>query len=146
METEEQTAYIIHHLSEGDAPRDLIFDLCQKYNLSWPQAEALVQRVQTDNSADISRKQFPLLAVLALAIFVAGLGLIGYSVYLFALPFIEGNVNNGTPADAANYSYYILQVIIGSRGTVIYAFIIGIGMVFGSLLGMRDAWSSILNK
>ncbi len=146
MEQDEQTTYIIHHLSEGDAPQDLVFDLCQKYNLSWPEAEALVQRVQTDGAGEIARKQFPLLIVLALAIFVAGLALIGYSLYQLGFPLIQGSLTNGTPVDAANLSLYVLDVIIGSRGMVIVAFVVGFGMVMGSLLGMRDVWIKILNK
>ncbi len=146
METDEQTTYIIHHLSEGDAPQDLVFDLCQKYNLSWPEAEKLVQRVQTESVGEITRKQFPLMIALALVIFIAGLGLLGYSIYLIGLPLIEGSLANGTPMDAANFSLYVLEVIVGSRGMVLVAFVGGIGMVLGSLLGMRDIWSTLLNK
>ena len=144
MNGEEQTAYIIHHLSDGDDPKDIILDLCEQANLSWPQSEALVKRVQEEKAVEITRKQFPLLFTLALAIFLGGLGLVGYSLYLFGRPLLEGY--SGTPMAAANYSYYLLQVIIGSRGTVIYALVMGTGMILGSLFGMRDVWSQILNK
>ncbi len=144
MNIDEKTAYIIHHLTEGDDPKDIVFDLCQRTNMNWAQAEAVVKQVQEEKEGVIARKQFPLLFVLALAIFMAGLGLVGYSLYLFALPLIEGN--SGTPVAVVNYSTYILQVILGSRGAVIYALIIGTGMILGSLFGMRDVWTKILSK
>jgi hypothetical protein len=144
MNGEEQTAYIIHHLTEGDEPKDIILELCEQANLSWPQAEALVKRVQEEKAVEITRKQFPLLFTLALAIFLGGLGLIGYSLYYLTHPLFEGYT--GTSMSVINYSAYLMQVIINSRGSVIYALLIGTGMILGSLFGMRDVWSQILNK
>ncbi len=149
MNKEEQTAYIIHRLSDGDAPKDLIFYLCEKENLSWPQAEALVKRVQEEKEGDIARKQFPLLIALALGIFLIGLGLIGYSVYetlsqisLAAVDpraeLIEQNM------DSIQRLYYFASFAVNEGPGTIATFFLGIAMVIGSLLGMRDTWAKIL--
>ncbi len=144
MDEKEQTEYIIHHLAEGDEPKDITFDLCEKLGLSWPQAEALVKKVQQESEGTVALKQFPLLFALALAIFLAGIALLGYSVYLFIYPLLTGQTGN--PQAVTNYSLYIVEVVVRSNGLVIYAFIGGLGMVLGSLLGMQETWTRIIEN
>lgn len=144
MNEEEQIAFIVHQLADGNDPKDFIYDLCEKAHLSWPQAEALVKRVQEEKEAEIGRKQFPLLFTLALGIFLVGMGLMGYSVYSFLRPLLAGQT--GSPMDVSNYSIYLLGIVVESHGLVVYGFIIGLAMVLGSLWGMRDEWSRILTR
>ncbi len=144
MNEDELTAYIVHHLTEGDDPKDLVFDLCEKTNLSWPKVEALVKQIQEEQQGTIARKQLPLMFALALVIFLAGLGLVGYSLYTFTSPLLQGLT--GSPAAVANYSLYIVNVIIDSHGTVVYALVIGTGMILGSLIGMKDVWANVLTR
>jgi hypothetical protein len=152
MSAEDPTVYVIHRLSQGDSPKDLTFDLCEKFGLSWPQAEDLVKQVQEEKHGEIARKQFPLMFTLALGIFIVGLGLIGYSVFVVwtEFPVMEAS-RTGTQTieqnmDAVAYMYFLFQMIIRSGGQIITMFILGIGMVIGSLLGMRDTWGAILEN
>jgi hypothetical protein len=151
MDNDEQTAYIVHHLSEGDDPNDLIFEICQRFNISWSEAENLVIRVQTEKEQVIARKQFPLLFVLAFAIFVGGLALIGYSIFIYAGEYslLQAAPENGRRTmeniDIFQKFLAFLGVMINGGGSTIYAFFLGIAMVLGSLIGMRNAWSKILN-
>ncbi len=144
MNEDELSAYIIHHLTEGDDPKDLVLDICEKTNRSWPQAEALVKRVQEENEGVIARKQFPLLFVLAFAIFAAGLGLVGYALYFIFAPLLAGQT--GSPMAVVNYTQYLLEVLTSSHGTIAFALVIGPGMILGSLIGMRDVWAKVLTK
>lgn len=152
MNAEDPTTYIIHHLTQGDSPKDLIFDLCEKFGLNWPQAETLVKQVQEEKRGDIARKQFPLMFTLALGIFLVGLGLIGYSVYVVwtQFPILEASRSGAQTIeqnmDALAYMYFVFQIILQSGGQIITMFILGIGMVIGSLLGMRDTWGAILEN
>jgi hypothetical protein len=152
MNTDEQIAYIIHHLTEGDDPKDLVFDLCQQTNLTWPQAEALVRQVQEEKQGDIARKQFPLLFILALGAFVIGLGLIGYSVYsvIAEMALVPADPLNGQLVeqniDGVSRLYLFFSLVVRSGGQIITLFVLGIAMVLGSLLGMRDTWVKILSN
>jgi len=151
MNEEEQAAYIVHHLTEGDDPKDLILDICQKTNLSWPEAEALVKQVQEEKQAVIARKQLPLLFTLALGIFIVGLGLIGYSVYTIYSQVSIARLSGDVQAleqniDAMQRVYSFFRFALESGGRTLFILILGIAMVFGSLLGMRDTWTVILNR
>ncbi len=130
---------------------DLIFEICQKFNISWPEAEDLVKRVQTEKEQVIARKQFPLLFVLAFAIFVGRLALIGYSIFIYAGEYslLQTVPENGRRAmenmDVYQNFLAFIGVILNGGGSTIYALFLGMTMVLGSLIGMRNAWSKILD-
>jgi len=152
MENDEYTAYVVQRLSHGGEPNDIIYDLCQKANLSWPEAEKLVKRVQAEDGKEITQKQFPLLFALAFGIFVGGLGLIGFGTYIIltevslfqaamqSIPRVTENF------DAFQRVYVTGRVLFEAGSTPLYCIFLGAGMVLGSLLGMRDAWVDIFNR
>ncbi len=150
MDNEERTSFIIHHLSEGDDPNDLIYQICQKDNISWQEAEALVKKVQIDKKDVIIRKQFPLLFAVALVIFLGGLACIGYSIFVYAaeISLLQSNMGSQVTnnLDAAQIFTGFIAALIHQGPTPIFVFITGIAMVLGSLVGMRDAWASVLNR
>jgi hypothetical protein len=152
MNTEDQTAFIVHRLTEGDDPKNIVFELCQQFNISWPQAQALVQQVQEEKHGEVSRRQFPLMFALALGIFIIGLGLIGYSIFTvwMEMPVLEASRAGAQTIeqnmDAAGFMYYFFLWIFRYGYQIIAMFILGIGMVIGSLLGMRDTWAGILEN
>ena len=152
MDKNELSTFIIHHLSEEDDPDDIILALCEKNDLSWQEAETLVKNVQVEDGQVIAKKQFPLLFMLALAIFIAGMGLIGYGLFTILSEFsiIQTNLNNIhhilSDMDAFTNLYVSMETIITTGGSPITIIILGTGMILGSLFGMRDAWSSILEQ
>jgi hypothetical protein len=150
MNNEERIDFIIHHLSQGNDPNDLIYQICQKDNIPWSQAEELVKRVQLEKVDVIVKKQFPLLFVLALVIFLSGMVLIGYSTFLYVEEILFLQSSPGSQGaihmDALQILTIFIVVILDKGPTPIFLLIFGIAMVLGSLVGMRDAWSSILNR
>ncbi len=151
MNEEEQTAYIIQHLSTGDDPKDLILDLCEKSNLSWPEAEALVRQVQEEKRGVITRKQLPLLFAVALVIFLAGLVMIGSSIYTISSEVSLAQLDPTVQAleqnlDAMQRLYYFFTFILEEGGKALASLILGVAMVIGSLVGMRDTWANVLTK
>ncbi len=132
--------YIIEQLSHAVDPDDLILELCERQNLTWQEAEALVTRVRTENQDLISRKQSPLLVALALGLFIGGLVILWFEMNVIRL-LVETylRASKQPPAildllDAVPNSLFILL-----EGTPL-----AIAMLLGSLLGMRKVWSSIL--
>jgi ABC-type dipeptide/oligopeptide/nickel transport system permease subunit len=150
MDNQEVSAYIISALSKDQDPNDIILALCEKHKLTWPEAETLVKKVQLENEQTIVKKKFPLLFVLALAIFLGGMIAIGYGVEIIfseytliqpGLAHIQGILNN---EDVFTNMYTGLRMILSSGSLPISIIIVGIGMILGSLIGMQDAWSDIL--
>jgi hypothetical protein len=156
-------AGIIQRLSEADSPDDIIMDICQKTGCSWPEAEGLVNRVREEQAVKITQKQMPWLMGVALFFFVAGLLLTGYGVYGFVaavvaqhgemvphditwyfMPILEKGIDPASAFQPAIYPYFML--VVGVLFSPFSALVSGIAMIFGSLFGMREAWSTLLNR
>jgi hypothetical protein len=144
MEKADLTAFVTRRLCEADNPQDIILDVCQKTGWYWPDAEAFVRRVQEMKAPEITKRQFPLLTVLALGIFLAGLGLTFFGVYS-----IVDSWNQ--LSQARDYLLRVKLPIVDIYGIYINIYLMpiapiftGTAMMLGSLLGMRDIWSRLL--
>jgi hypothetical protein len=145
MDPDQLTSYVIKHLADEDDPNDIITDLCRMNDWSWSQAEGFVRSVQDEHEPEVVRRQFPLLTVLALGTFLGGFALIAYSV----LSMIEGwNAltvlarGNLPPYDAMPH----LRLMIDSSLGPFSGFFLGLAMLLGSLLGMREVWYALLYR
>ncbi len=145
MDLDELSPFVIHELSQEADRNDLIMSICQRSGCAWSDAEEFVKRVETENGSQIAQKQFPLLFILALGIFLGGIGLVLYST-ITMLEIWNGlsALLNGKPLGTE--AYLFLESTIRSGGFPFFAFFLGVAMMLGSLLGMRDVWSSILNR
>ena len=117
--------HVVRELAREVPRQDLIYELCQRTGMSWPEAEALVQRVEADRGQEIRGRQRPLLMVVAVITLIGG-------VYLF--------FTNVT---------YLIQVLQDPLAIVLSApyiwgrvvlVVTGAAMVVGSLLGL---WQSL---
>src|SRR5574340_137106 len=80
--------YILDRLRQAHELNDIILSGCEIYGTSWQDAETLVLKIQLENSEEIAVRQAPLMTVLALVSFTAGIVLITIGVY----PFIMGGI------------------------------------------------------
>jgi hypothetical protein len=135
-------ANLIERLANGESRDDIILALCENENMNWPEAEALLERINAEKEHHIVLAQSPLLVLIALAIFVGGVGLAVFSTYNITSVFL---------------SYYDAKSgSLGALGMILYLFtyggylwflaVLGIGMIVGSLKGMQDVWSAIFHK
>ena len=110
--------------------------------MRWPEAEALVKRVQDEHQETVTRKQSPLLALIALFIFAGGVGIVIYSLVILVGTI---QVYTSTPVEPID-----LPIAFQAIGSSIYlsfgGLIFGSGMIMGSMLGMRNVWSAILYR
>jgi hypothetical protein len=163
MDNDELTAYIVHHLSEGDDPEDIILEVCQKTGYSWSEAEELVRLVREKNEVKIAKEQLPLLTGVAFFTFAAGLVLTGYGVYAivtsmaankgdwgprditsYIMPMIEKGTDPVSALRPAIYPYF--NLFLNFMVSPVSAIFFGILMILGSLIGMREVWSSIFYR
>jgi hypothetical protein len=151
MDKVELSEYVVHRLSGGDEPEDIVYDLCEKAGWPWLEAEQFLEQIQIDREPEIARKQFPLMIVLAFGIFVCGLALIAYGVYstieswntLMAIRALNLPHKSSPGTDITNFYAYLRMVLDVGLGPFMEVFI-GTAMILGSLLGMRDAWAGVL--
>jgi hypothetical protein len=144
MDENELAGYVVKHLGESDKPDDLIFDLCEKTGWHWQQAEAFVRKVEQEREPEIARRQLPILFFIALVMFLGGLTFASYALYsIFDAWFLaSATAGNGQPLNISSGMF----VIINAGAQVFHMLLVGLCMIFGSLLGMRNAWSAVLSR
>lgn len=142
MEQSNLTSYVIERLVGGEDPDDIIYELCEMCNWSWPRSEAFVLQVQQEHQGEVVKKQFPLLFTVAVTTYVTGIGLMVYSLYSL-IKKVEIHRVMGFPApDVLNGIRLLLDFGIGPA----ILFVTGLAMVLGSLIGMQDVWKSLLAR
>jgi hypothetical protein len=125
MDMDEQISFITERLSKNVSPDDIIIELCQQGGISWPEAEMLVEQVQAEQQHEIARRQYPLLALLSLTTFLAGLVIVAYvDLYLQTGPVHLSVV-------------LILWYLIQSAPVLLLLLLSGTAMVIGSYRGVR---------
>jgi hypothetical protein len=150
-------AYIIKQLAKGVDEDDLIFEICETNQLGWKEVKALVEKIKLENDGSITSRQLPIKSVVAVATLVMGLTLVIVStIFLVEVATIVTNFLNARDLDFERLSLLgdtnmlLIQVLMQESQTAIpfaaVALVNGLGMIFGSLLGMRETWSWLIDK
>lgn len=160
MPDTELQEWILGRLAASANRDDILQEACARTGCTWSQAESLLEQVELDRKSEIVRRRSPLFFAVALVVFLGGLALAGYGLYGLVLFFSPDSM----PADLTSYFLRILEQGEQPSGVflsalppyarfVVYflfspftAFLVGLAMLAGSLLGLRDVWSAILFK
>ncbi len=123
----------------------VVEEICLLHNITWSQAEEVVEHALAYHQADITRLQTPILAPLALVLFVGGAALsawqlLGITAVLSAL----SNPRAESFWDVYNLSFGFLDVLTNFWG-MLAAFVTGLAMMLGSYFGMKDVWLAWLD-
>ncbi len=141
MEQADLHAFILDCLSGAVNPDDIVMEICEQHSLTWPEAEALVQQIQSEHGNAITRRQSPLLVIIALGLFLGGLALIGFSAYSLA-----ALVQSYSQADLFYTDMPGALLLIFEYGYGLLGMMgVGAAIVLGSLVGMRRVWTAILD-
>lgn len=135
-------ADLLERLASGESHDDIILDLCENENLSWSEAEALLERIGTEKEHHIILAQSPLLVLIALAIFIGGVGLVVFSSYNITSVFLSYYDAKSGGVGALGMVLYLLTY----GGYLWLLASLGLGMIIGSLRGMQDVWAAIFRK
>src|SRR5574341_1182829 len=122
MDQDAATAFIISELGKQRSRNDIIQTLCERSNITWSEAERLVQQVEAQHGRDIAVRQSPILFLFGVGTIVVGIGLVCYSSFYFV---------NFAQRDT-------LQELISLRGAyfMIGAFLTGLAMIAGGIAGL----------
>ncbi|MBI5842345.1 MAG: hypothetical protein HZB19_19840 [Chloroflexi bacterium] len=127
---EELTSQIIERLTNSESVDDIIMDVCNEEGLDWGQAEMLVKRIHAENKNKIVLAQSPLLVLLALGVFLTGVGLIVYDLYQIYLDYVY-------------FSKAFVVYLTLNGEAIVGTFFLGLVMIIGSLKGMQAVWEAI---
>ncbi len=67
------TDFVITQLGEGAERDDILFELCEKAQISWPEAEALFDEVARSHHREITRRKSTLLLTISALILAEGI-------------------------------------------------------------------------
>jgi hypothetical protein len=133
---EELTGYILEHLSAGANRDDIIRYVCERGQVSWPEAAAFVADVESSNERTILRRQSPINLTTAFMFSLAGMLLTGVAVYLLFAPVLMER------RFTWNYLFYTI------RGGYQIGFLLlaGLAMAIGGLIQMFGTLFDITRK
>ena len=140
MEREKISTLIFERLAASTPYNDVVMEVCDLAGLDWPEAEAMVQQVMQEQGHEMTRRQSPLLFVIAAIIFIMGAALFINSIsdIIKMILFFNGRGQDLSllelPLWMMNMPYLLPEALLG------------IAMMAGSLIGLRDVWSAIFEK
>ncbi len=139
MDDEEIRQHVVRRLASGSDRNDVILEVCQRQGLDWGQAEALVAEIADTATGEVARRRFPLFAVLAAGIILAGIALIANFLIVALLPLMDSSLRSRSSgvAEAGGVIGWLLlnMEFVAQLG-------VGAAMVVGGAMGlyrvMRD--------
>ena len=149
--------YIVSKLARDIDENDLILEVCEQQQVSWKEAKALIAEIRSDHEESIATRQLPVKTVIAVATLVIGLTLvIVTTIFLVDLIALVTGIIKARPVDPGEVSILgeanlvLAQILMNESPAAVplvaVGFINGLGMIFGSLLGMRETWAYLIDK
>lgn len=149
--------YIISKLAREIDENDLILAVCEQQQVSWKDAKALIDGVRSDHEDSTATWQLPIKTILAVATLLIGLTLvIATTIFLVGLLALVSGILSARPFGPGEISILgeanltLAQILMNQSPAAIplvaAGFINGLGMIFGSLLGMRETWAYLIDK
>jgi len=139
MERDEEDALrqlVIRRLANHVRASDVTQEICEKTGLGWGEAEAFVREVAVMEEKNIRRRRSPALFGLGAAIFLGGLGLLAITVSTVVNTITYYRTTQTEILGAVN----VLLFIVNQSPMVLWLGALGMAMIMGSLIGMRDVW------
>lgn len=142
MDTAELEKYIHRRLDESAQPGEITFEICERTSLYWPDVEKLVQRVAVERDKKHNGKTLTVSATWSSVVMLAGFVLTFGAAGAYILMYRSVTF---TRFDAMNANSTLLTTV--HFGPILLAIgILGMGMMVGAILGMREMWENRQNK
>jgi hypothetical protein len=149
--------YIVSKLARDGDENDLILAVCEQQQVNWKEAKALIAEIKSEHEDSIAARQLPLKTIIAVATLVIGLTLvIVTTLFMVDLIALVTGILSSRSIDLDRLSILgeanlvLAQLLMNQSPAAIplvaAGFINGLGMIFGSLLGMHETWAYLIDK
>ena len=135
---------IIQRLADDNDRNDIILELCEAQGLDWREAASIVDTILAEHAVDITLTKSPLIILLALVIFLGGIGLIAYVTYDVVLVYSVLEEASQTPHTGPFGALLIYLMAAGQR--YFGLLLLSIAMIVGSLTGLQEVWAAIFAR
>jgi hypothetical protein len=141
QEEEALREMIVKRLANHVRLSNITQEICEKTGMYWSEAEAFVREVAMLDEKTVRRKRSPALIGLGLVTFIGGMGLMFVAIFLISNIVIFYRTTQPELLSTVN----ILLLIGNEAPFALWICSLGLAMVAGSLIGMRDVWMDWLH-
>ncbi len=120
--------FIIDRTTRGVGRDDILFAICEKHGLSWPQAEALVDEILLESTREVTLRRNVVYGGIALFTFLAGILLAVESVYHLATQLAL------YPFDTSGVTWDLLVAVFAEN------YLLVAGLLFSTVLIVAGIW------
>jgi hypothetical protein len=136
---------LLRRLAETADRNQVIGELSLAAGLHWQEAEAIVDHLIQFHQLELTRRQGPLLVLVAVSLFIGGVILMAWNllgVYNYLWPYLDPQ----TPDVLGLYFFYsdLFQTLLFYPQAV-PLFLTGLAMLAGSYFGMKEVWASFFD-
>lgn len=142
MDENKQRDLIIKRLVSHRAISDIVQEVCEQTGMYWDDAEALVNEIAHSHEVSIRKKRSPIVVAMAMAIFVGGVGLLVMTVFVTSNIILFYRSTQPEVLSTIN----ILLLLANEAPLALGLGSLGLAMIAGSMLGMRDVWLDWLQQ
>ena len=136
MDRRQLTDRVVHRLGESAGRNDIVHEVCERGQLHWADAEALVDEVLASQSQTIARRRYPILLAIGVVTMVAGFVLVvSTAVWLFE--FLRPAMEEGAPVGLG-----LVFFAISAHGYLLEQAFLGLAMMIGATIGLYWAAAS----
>jgi hypothetical protein len=142
MNEEKLRRLILKRLDESVKPDKIVFEICEKTNMHWTDAEKLVQQVAAERGKKVSGKELAVSVTWSTVMLVTGLVLVFGSILAYWLMYRAVTFTMFEVMNATNALLYSINF-----GPILFSVaMIGVAMIAGGLLGARHLWDDTRSK
>lgn len=142
MKNEKLTEFILERLARSANRDDLTLEVCQMTGASWEEAEGKIMEVEIYRAEEIARRRSPLMLGLAAALFLGGAGL-AIDAWM-GLHNLTREIIFAEPEQVRGVALVVLLAELAPGA--FWQAVTGAAMMAGSLVGLNDIWSAILDR
>ncbi|MCJ7708424.1 MAG: hypothetical protein MUO38_12500 [Anaerolineales bacterium] len=136
MDRQQLTDHVVQRLGELAGRNDIVREVCEKGQLHWADAEALVDEVLASQSQTIARRRYPIFLAISVVTLAAGfLLVVSTAVWLFE--FLRPVMEEGGPL-----SLTMVFFVLSANGPLLEQALIGAAMMIGASVGLYWAAAS----
>ncbi len=150
MSDPEAARFVVGELGKYRPRSEIVEALCRQFKLPWSEADLLVAQVEAQQGGQIARRQAPLVLILGVLSFAAGIGLVGFTLWALISPDAAG-----TRADFGLLEPNAMQTLSNVGPFIRWAFnseqvngllILGVGLIAGGTVGLLSGTGKLFKK
>jgi hypothetical protein len=150
MNDAEATRFAVEELGKYRTRSEIVEALCWQFNLPWSEADLIVAQVEAQHGGKIARRQAPLVLILGVLSFAAGIGLVGFTLWALISPDAAriradfGLLEPSAMQTLSNFGPFIQWALHSKE--IDELLLLGAGLIAGGTVGLLTGTGKLFRK